>query len=56
VRGRLQFCIGAEHKQVLERRKLVIARAEREEKLLAQEFGGDWQFYASNVTNWFPGL
>lgn len=32
----------------------VIARAEREDRLLEQEFGGEWQDYAERVPGWFP--
>lgn len=35
---------------------VVVARAEREEKLLAQEFGDKWKSYASKVPKWFPRL
>jgi protein-S-isoprenylcysteine O-methyltransferase Ste14 len=35
---------------------VVIARAEREEKLLAQEFGDEWQSYASKVPKWLLRL
>lgn len=34
----------------------IVARAEREEKLLAQEFGDEWEAYASKVPKWFPKL
>jgi protein-S-isoprenylcysteine O-methyltransferase Ste14 len=33
---------------------VVIGRAEREEKLLAAEFGEQWESYASKVPKWFP--
>lgn len=35
---------------------VVVARAEREEKLLDQEFGDEWKAYASKVPKWFPRL
>lgn len=35
---------------------VVLARAEREEKLLAQEFGEAWKRYATKVPKWFPKL
>jgi len=34
----------------------VIGRAEREEKLLEQEFGEVWKTYVSKVPKWFPKL
>jgi len=34
----------------------VIARAEREEALLEQEFGEDWYSYAAKVPKWLPRL
>lgn len=33
---------------------VVIARAKREEALLAAEFGEMWQVYASKVPKWIP--
>ena len=33
---------------------VVLARAEREEALLTQEFGRAWQAYAARVSKWFP--
>jgi protein-S-isoprenylcysteine O-methyltransferase Ste14 len=35
---------------------VVVARAEREEKLLEQEFGDEWRVYASKVPKWLPKL
>ena len=35
---------------------VVLARANREEKLFEQEFGDEWQSYASIVPKWFPRL
>ena len=35
---------------------VVIARAAREEVLLAEEFGEAWQAYAARVPKWFPHL
>jgi len=35
---------------------VVISRAEREEELLAQEFGSHWEIYAANVPKWLPNL
>ena len=35
---------------------VVISRAEREEKLLEQEFGEAWKVYVSKVPKWFPKL
>lgn len=35
---------------------VVIGRAEREEKLLEQEFKDEWKFYISKVPKWFPKL
>jgi len=35
---------------------VVIGRAEREEKLLEQEFGEVWKSYVSKVPKWFPKL
>jgi protein-S-isoprenylcysteine O-methyltransferase Ste14 len=34
----------------------VIARAVREEKLLAQEFGAAWKAYTAHVPGWFPRI
>jgi protein-S-isoprenylcysteine O-methyltransferase Ste14 len=33
---------------------VVIVRAEREEELLAEEFGDAWKTYCSKVPNWLP--
>jgi len=33
---------------------VVIGRAEREEKLLEQEFGEEWKAYIAKVPKWFP--
>ena len=35
---------------------VVVGRAEREEKLLEQEFGEAWNTYAAKVPKWFPKL
>ena len=35
---------------------VVLFRAEREEKLLEQEFGEEWKTYASKVAMWIPRL
>jgi len=35
---------------------MVIGRAEREEKLLADEFGDEWESYISKVPKWLPRL
>jgi len=35
---------------------VVIGRAEREEKLLEQEFKDEWKFHVSKVPKWFPKL
>jgi protein-S-isoprenylcysteine O-methyltransferase Ste14 len=35
---------------------VVLGRIEREEKLLAAEFGERWESYASKVPKWFPRL
>ena len=35
---------------------VVLGRVEREEKLLAAEFGERWESYASKVPKWFPRL
>lgn len=34
----------------------IIARARREDKLLEQAFGEQWQVYERRVPGWFPGL
>jgi protein-S-isoprenylcysteine O-methyltransferase Ste14 len=34
----------------------LIIRARREEKVLAEEFGFEWENYASNVPKWFPSF
>jgi len=35
---------------------VVIGRAEREEKLLEQEFGEEWKAYIAKVPKWFPKI
>jgi protein-S-isoprenylcysteine O-methyltransferase Ste14 len=35
---------------------VVVARAEREGKLLEPEFSAEWKSYASKVPKWFPRL
>lgn len=35
---------------------VVLGRAEREEKLLALEFGDKWKFYVSKTPKWIPKL
>ena len=32
---------------------VVLARAKREESLLSEEFGEDWNLYAEKVSKWF---
>jgi len=32
----------------------VIVRARREERLLAEEFGDEWDIYRREVNGWFP--
>ena len=35
---------------------VVVGRAEREEKLLEQEFGDEWKSYVLKAPKWFPKL
>jgi len=35
---------------------VVVGRAEREEKLLEQEFGDEWRSYTAKVPKWIPRL